>query len=134
MFFILNKPIFFFLKFLFEFNGLQSLIIYIFHKVDSSLFFSSPFVLFHFPLLFRLKPCQMFYQLFFSSFIFSLLQVILLEINNLLSSSNSFFLLKSFDFLFPGECIMEHFPVPVLFQFELLFTQLFFSIVVSNEF
>lgn len=114
---IIKKPILFFLGNFLHFNILSPVIIYILHQVDSSLIFLSPLVLSEFPLFFTLKPCEVFNQLFLSFLIFSLLEIVLLQINNFLSSFHLFFLLNSFKFLFFCESLVKHFSISIFFNF-----------------
>jgi len=107
-FFIFNLPFTLFLKFLFHFNSGCSIIINILKQIDSCLFFSSPFILFHFPLLLRFKPCQMFNQLLLCFFVFGLLQVVLLKFNDFLPSLHFLIVLHSFNCLFLCKSFIQH--------------------------
>jgi hypothetical protein len=73
-------------------------------------------------------------QLLFSSLILSFLQVVLLEIDNLLSSSELLLLFRSLDHLFLGKGIVKHLSIPFFLELGLLTSELLLSLVMSDKF
>jgi len=128
------QPLLFSLLGLLEKNVLFSGMVHVLEQVDSGLLLAIPLSLSHFVLSLGLGLDKGVYFFFVGVLVLLSLLVVLLELNDLLSSLESLRLLQLGESLFPGESIIKEVLVSLLIMLDLNLSQLTLSLIMLYQF